>query len=132
MAMKGLKELQTYVSKYDVKVRQFLSYAEIQNIINAVKEFSTWGERETCKDMMILMYCTDIDKTTLEDAGHDMLLKSGFIDAVKEEIYNVYDIDRGLHYEESLDKSIATIAKKLPEISDRIKEVSEGGNKSGT
>lgn len=125
--MKGIKEKTICLPKYGVEVKQFLTHAEIQNIINNMKAFGTWSERQTCKDMMILAYVTDVGTETLEEIGHDKLLTSGFIDDVKDCVYNVTDIDMAIEYEESITKSLTTLAKKLPEISDSVKELNKNG-----
>lgn len=130
--MKKLNVENTYLEKYDVTVKPFLTYAEIQMIINGMKKYSTWSERETCKDMMTMLYATNVTKEELEEIGHDTLLESGLIDAVRYSIHNFEDIDRGIGYEESLMKTLGVLTTKLPEIADRVKEVTKNGGKSST
>lgn len=130
--MKELTVKNVYLEKYDVTVKPFLTYAEVQTIINGMKKYSTWSERETCKDMMMMLFVTNIDKETLEEIGHDLLLECGLIDAVRYNVVNFEDIDRGIAYEESLMKTLNTLSTKLPEIADKVKEVTKNGGKSST
>lgn len=124
--MKELKVKNVYLEKYDVEVKPYLTYAEVQAIINGVKKFETWTERETCKDMMLMVYATNIGAEVLEEIGHDTLLQSGLIDAVRSSVANFEDVDRGIAYEESATKSLRTLATKLPEITEKLKEVNKG------
>ena len=130
--MKELTVKNVYLEKYDVTVKPFLTYAEVQTIINGMKKYSTWSERETCKDMMMMLFVTNIDKEALEEIGHDLLLECGLIDAVRYNVVNFEDIDRGIAYEESLMKTLNILSTKLPEIADKVKEVTKNGGKSST
>lgn len=125
--MKELKTKKIYLEEYGVEVKPYLTYAEVQSIINGVKKFGTWSERETCKDMMLMFYATGIEANVLEEIGHDKLLQSGLIDAVRYSVANFEDIDRGVAYEESLAKTLNTLATKLPDIADKVKEVTKDG-----
>lgn len=125
--MKELKTKKIYLEEYGVEVKPYLTYAEVQLIINGIKKFGTWSEREIHKDMMLMVYATDIEANVLEEIGHDKLLQSGLIDAVRYSVVNFEDIDRGVAYEESLAKTLTTLATKLPDIADKVKEVTKDG-----
>ena len=121
--MKEIKGNQTsYLEDYDVTVNKYLTYAQIQQIANAVVAASandaddTWANRETNIDMLVLYHATDIGKEKLEEIGHDDLLTSGLIDAVRYRIENLYNIDAAIDYIENNQRAINKLLKSLPKI----------------
>ena len=121
--MKEIKGNQTvYLEDYDITVNKYLTYAQIQQIANAVVEASvndsddTWANRETNIDMLMLYHATDIGKEKLEEIGHDDLLTSGLIDAVRYRIENLYDINGAIDYIENNQRAINKMLKSLPKV----------------
>ena len=117
MEMKELKIIEpTYIEEYDIKVNRYLTYAQVQQIINAVKGLDGWAEREQAIDMLILYHATDIGEEKIEEIGHETLQQSGLIENVKNSIINVYDIYEGLEYTTSTQRALAQILKQLPDM----------------
>lgn len=121
--MKEIKGNRTvYLEDYDVTVNKYLTYAQIQQIANAVVAASandsddTWANRQTNIDMLVLYHATDIGKEKLEEIGHDVLLTSGLIDAVRYRIENLYDINGAIDYIENNQRAINKMLKSLPKI----------------
>ena len=121
--MKEIKGNQTvYLEDYDITVNKYLTYAQIQQIANAVVAASTndaddtWANRETNIDMLMLYHATDIGKEKLEEIGHDVLLTSGLIEAVRYRIENLYDINEAIDYIENNQRAINKMLKSLPKI----------------
>ena len=121
--MKEIKGNQTvYLEDYDVTVNKYLTYAQIQQIANAVVAASandaddTWANRETSIDMLMLYHATDIGKEKLEEIGHDALLTSGLIEAVRCCIENLYNVDEAIDYIENNQRAINKMLKSLPKI----------------
>ena len=121
--MKEIKGNQTvYLEDYDITVNKYLTYAQIQQIANAVVAASTndaddtWANRETNIDMLMLYHATDIGKEKLEEIGHDVLLTSGLIEAVRCRIENLYNIDEAIDYIENNQRAINKLLKSLPKI----------------
>ena len=121
--MKEIKGNQTvYLEDYDITVNKYLTYAQIQQIANAVVEASandsedTWANRETNIDMLMLYHATDIGKEKLEEIGHDNLLTSGLIDAVRYRIENIYSVNDAIDYIENNQRAINKLLKSLPKI----------------
>ena len=121
--MKEIKGNQTvYLEDYDVTVNKYLTYAQIQQIANAVVATSandaddTWANRETNIDMLVLYHATDIGKEKLEEIGHDALLTSGLIEAVRCCIENLYNVDEAIDYIENNQRVINKMLKSLPKI----------------
>lgn len=121
--MKEIKGNQTvYLEDYDITVNKYLTYAQIQQIVNAVVAASandsddTWVNRETNIDMLVLYHATDIGKEKLEEIGHDVLLTSGLIKAVRCRIENIYNIYEAIDYIENNQRAINKMLKSLPKI----------------
>ena len=121
--MKEIKGNQTvYLEDYDVTVNKYLTYAQIQQIANAVVAASTndsddtWANRQTNIDMLMLYHATDIGKEKLEEIGHDALLTSGLIEAVRCCIENLYNVDEAIDYIENNQRAINKMLKSLPKI----------------
>ena len=122
--MKEIKAMdKIYLEKYDVHVNPYLTYAQIQAIVNAVKQFNTWSARQQNIDMLVLHYATDIDKDELENYGHDHWLASGLIEEVENCVRNIVEVYNALKYEESPMRVIMQIAKEMPEFSKKVDEV---------
>lgn len=113
--MKELKELESiYLQEFDVRVIQYLSLSQMQKIINEVLTVENFEERESIIDYLILYYCTDIGKEKIDELGPDILLKSGLIDKVKNNIKNYSKLLEGITYHESTGKALREISKRLP------------------
>ena len=136
--MKEIKGNQTvYLEDYDVTVNKYLTYAQIQQIANAVVAASvndsddTWANRQTNIDMLMLYHATDIGKEKLEEIGHDNLLTSGLIDAVRYRIENLYDVDDAIDYIENNQRAISKILKSLPKVLEETKGLQDLMKKHG-
>ena len=117
-----------YLEEYDVHVKPYLSYAEIQAIVNSTMQFESWAERQQNIDMLMLAYGTDISLEKLQEIGHETLYNSGLIGEVRMAMVNWADIYEALEYEESMVKAINNIAKNLPkEVEPLIKKVVRNG-----
>ena len=126
--MKEIKGNQTvYLEDYDITVNKYLTYAQIQQIANAVVAASvndsddTWANRQTNIDMLMLYHATDIGKEKLEEIGHDVLLTSGLIEAVRYCIENLYNVDEAIDYIENNQRAINKLLKSLPKILEETK-----------
>ena len=64
--MKEIKVLEpVLLEEYDVRCANYLTYAQISQIVKAVANIDDWAERNTVTDMLILAHATDVDKKTL-------------------------------------------------------------------
>ena len=136
--MKEIKGNQTvYLEDYDITVNKYLTYAQIQQIANAVVEASandsedTWANRETNIDMLMLYHATDIGKEKLEGIGHDALLTSGLIEAVRCCIENLYNVDEAIDYIENNQRAINKLLKSLPKVLEETKGLQDLMKKHG-
>lgn len=105
-----------YLEKYDISVKPYLSYDEIQVILNAVEQFDTWSERQTNIDVLMLYFCTDIGKDKIEEIGHELLLSSGLIDDVRRKVANMNEVYAGLAYNDSISREMKLIMKDIKKI----------------
>ena len=136
--MKEIKGNQTvYLEDYDITVNKYLTYAQIQQIANAVVAASandaddTWANRETNIDMLVLYHATDIGKEKLEEIGHDDLLTSGLIDAVRYRIENIYSVNDAIDYIENNQRAINKLLKSLPKVLEETKGLQDLMKKHG-
>ena len=115
--MKKIDNIQPiYLEEYDVHVNTYLTYAQIQQIINGVLNSENWAIRQQNIDMLLLYHVTDIKREELENTGHDLLLQSGLIDKVKNNVKNYTQVLEGLSYTESIAAALNKIVKTLPSI----------------
>ncbi len=105
-----------YIKKYDIHVKPYLSYDEIQVMLNGVDKLTSWAERQTNIDVLMLHFCTDITDKQIEEIGHEVLLASGVIDAVAREIVNMNEVYAGLAYNDSISREMKLIMKDLKKI----------------
>lgn len=107
--------------KYTVK--QYLTPEQIELIGNNMLKCSNAVERNVVKNTMLVKLMTDIPKEIAKD--YDMLVKSGIIDVVGYNIFNVSEIDDYVEDElsirtnvnkflEQLNKTLDKYAKKMP------------------
>ena len=136
--MKEIKGNQTvYLEDYDITVNKYLTYAQIQQIANAVVAASsndsddTWANRQTNIDMLMLYHATDIGQEKLEEVGHDDLLTSGLIEAVRYRINNLYNIDEAIDYIENNQRAINKLLKSLPKVLEETKGLQDLMKKNG-
>lgn len=122
--MKDIKAMdKVYLEEYDVHVNPYLTYAQIQAIVNGVKGLDSWAEREQNIDMCVLAFATDIPTEKLEELGHDALLQSGLINAVCGEIKNLFSVYEAIEYTESTKRALTQIVKALPKYQEQLDAV---------
>ena len=77
--MVELKKKVIHSDIYDIDIRQYLTYAQIQQIVNAVemasKEDDSWSARQTNIDMLVLIHATDIGKEKLWQVMRETMLR---------------------------------------------------------
>ena len=131
--MKEIKAMdKVYLEEFDVYVNPYLTYAQIQAIVNGVKGLDSWAEREQNIDMCVLAFATDIPTDKLEEVGHDALLQSGLINAVCGEIKNLFSVYEAIEYTESTKRALAQIIKALPKYQEQIDAVVKKYGKPST
>ena len=131
--MKEIKAMdKVYLEEFDVHVNPYLTYAQIQAIVNGVKGLDSWAEREQNIDMCVLAFATDIPTEKLEELGHDALLQSGLINAVCGEIKNLFSVYVAIEYTESTKRALAQIIKALPKYQEQFDAVVKKYGKPST
>ena len=102
-------EEMSYLKEFDVHVKHYLTYAQIENIASQTAKMDMWAARQQNIDMMVLCYVTDIPLEKLQEIGPDTLLESGLVDIVKSRVYNYSDIYKALNYIESTSRAITQV-----------------------
>ena len=129
MKLKEIKRKTHYIEEFDINVNDYLTYAEIQVIVNGIIKFDTWSERQTNIDMLVLNFATDIGAEKLQEIGHEALLESGLIDEVNNHIVNYTQIYEGIRYTESIVKALNDIVKLFPQYQKQIEAVMKDASK---
>ena len=106
----------------EITVNPYLTYSQIQNIVNAVCQLDSWADREQNMDVLLLYYTTNLSKEDIEEYGHEALLQSGIIDEVRANVKNFGQIREAIAYTQSVEKSLAAISKQLPKIVEDVKK----------
>lgn len=120
--MKEISKKIVHDNEFDIDISCYLTYAQIQQIINAIvaasKENDTWSERQTNIDMLVLFHATDIGKERLEEIGHEALLTCGLIDRVNNVVQNLCQIYEGIGFTESMARAGYKFISQLPKLMD--------------
>ena len=117
------------LNDFNVSVNPYLTYAQIQYIVNEVCKFDSWAERQQNIDLLLLHYVTDITDEEINEYGHELLLQSGLIDAVKKNVSNLKQIYKAIDYTQSTQRMFQQILKEMPKYINSIKEVGLNGIK---
>ena len=121
--MKELKPIeQIYLKEYDVFVNPYLTYAQIQQISNAMTLDWKWAEGQENLDMLVLFHVTNLTKEELENVGHEALFSSGLIEAVYKSIRNLDQLKDALDYKQSFARSMIQLIKQWPKTIQPLKE----------
>lgn len=120
--MVELKKKVIHSNTYDIDIQRYLTYAQIQQIVNAVEAASesddSWSTRQTNIDMLVLFHATDIGKEKLEEIGHEALLACGLIDEVNNTVVNLCQIYEAIGFTESMARVGFKFISQLPKLLD--------------
>lgn len=101
--------------KYTVK--QYLTPEQIELIGNNMLKCSNAVERNVIKNTMLIKLMTDIPEGIVKD--YDMLVKSGIIDVVDYNIFNISEIDDYVEDELSIRTNVNKFLEQLNKILDK-------------
>lgn len=121
--MKELKIKRIYNAEYDININSFLSISQIEKIAEEVIKLDTYAEREQMICYMVLNYCTDIDRETLDNSDPEIVVASGLWELVRGTIYNFYLLDSAIEYYESPVRLLANVAEILPDLISQLNEI---------
>ena len=139
---------QVYLGEYDNNVKTYLTYSQIQQIVDNYqvleklksddgRKYDYWAARQQHIDMALLLNATDISEEDLKKVSHDQFLFSGIIDKVKECVVNYNQLIEAFNYSEAWDKTLAKIVDSftnvlkankydIKKISQDLKELHDG------
>lgn len=129
--MKELTKMTVYNDEYEIEINRYLTYAQIQQICNAVRQFEIWSERQKNIDLLLLYHATDMTQEEIESYSDEELLQSGLIDMVKETVKNYEDIYDAIAYTESISKAVTKVVREMnkvlksPDMKKKIDEVAK-------
>ena len=119
--MKEIKVLDPIYLNSDISVKPYLTYAQIQAIVNQVCKFETWSERNEAIDIMLLHFATNLTDEEIKGVKHEDWIQSGIMDEIKSKIKNLHLIQEGVDYTQSVGKALLQIAKEMPELLEPLK-----------
>lgn len=117
----GIKTTDALMDEFGLaEVKRYLTYSQIQNIINTVMQYQTWAERQTIIDEMVICYTTDLTQKEVEEKTMDYFVQCGLVDYLHYTVENYFDIFEGLKYHESVGKALMELSKNIPQIKEAI------------
>lgn len=117
----GIKTTDALMDEFGLAgVKRYLTYSQIQNIINTVMQYQTWAERQTIIDEMVICYTTDLTQEEVEEKTMDYFVQCGLVDYLHYTVENYFDIFEGLKYHESVGKALMELSKNIPQIKEAI------------
>lgn len=130
--MKELKPIERiYLEDYDVYVNPYLTYAQIQQIVNSMSLDWKWAESQINLDALVLYHATNLSKEEIEGIEHDLLFSSGLIEAVYKSIRNLDQLKDALDYKQSFARGMTQLMKNLPKMIKPLKEAVDKHERSG-
>ena len=82
------------MAETEINVREYLAYNELRTIIDECAKVKDPLERKFFKDMYLVRFATDIElEDEINSAQYDAFVEGGVIDAVYNNVKNIYLID---------------------------------------
>lgn len=96
-----------YLEDYEVNVNPYLTFNQIDTIVNAILEEDNFLGRQMVKDMYIIKFATDIEMTEeVTSDEYDKYILSGLLDEIKPNIINLYLVDKLVNKADSIEISV--------------------------
>ena len=112
-----------HLEEFDIDVNKYLTYAQIQNIVNSTLKlmneegknkdgktikYNSWSDRQQSIDMLVLYHATNLTEEEL-NSPHSMFLQNGIIDAVNRSIENYWQIAQAFEYTDGMKATVLGI-----------------------
>ena len=125
-----VKNLTIHLDEFDIDVNRYLTYAQIQNIINGTNDilntegknskgetikFNSWADKQQSIDMLVLLHATNLTEEELKQS-HSVFLQSGIIDAVRGCIENYWQIEEAFEYTNGTKATVLSIISGLTQL----------------
>lgn len=115
-----MEERTMRLDDFNIDVKCYLGYDEIQHIVNTTMPIENWNNRQENIDLLVLHYAAGIPVEELNNTDPDVYLKSGLVYAVRNCVVNYDDIAKGIEYHTSISKLLYELTSKWPEIQKSI------------
>ena len=109
--MKELTVKYRDLDEYGVRVKQYLSPAEIELIVTNLLVEQDLFKRELLKKYYVLKYCTDIEIDEKFDI--ELAVESGLYDSIEFEITNLYEIECMINKHEATTVVVKDFLQKI-------------------
>lgn len=109
-----------HLEKYDVDVKPYLTLEEIGVCINAMTQCDSYLSKVAAFDGCLLNFCvSDIE---LDGTQYDVMLASGFMEAVRNTVKDVDYVWQCVAHEESVARSANEFIKELVNLINKASE----------
>lgn len=109
-----------HIDEFDIDVKCYLGYDEIQNIIEMTLPIEAYNNREKNINGLILHYAAGIPLDIINNTDPDVFLQSGLVDAVSNVVENIGDIYSGIKYYNSIPVLLDKIIKNIPDMTKQV------------
>ena len=118
-----LKELSATKLDNGIEVKPYLTYDEIQTIVNQVMKSDEWAEREGTIDILLIKFATNVSDADSEKIGHDMFVKSGAMKHIRNNIKNLNQVYEAIAYTESTGRALDRLAKEVLPLIEKVEKL---------
>lgn len=116
--MKELKKREViHNEEFDINIKPYLTIAEIELIVNKVSSIENVVQRQLLKDMLVIKFCTDIEG--VDDLDYDLIVESGLMRVIYDNIQNYFEIDIFMREHESINRIVARFLESVAKTADK-------------
>jgi len=105
--------------EFDIEIKPYLNASEIQLIIEEVGKNDNVVTKQLLKDMLIIRFCTNIEDNIVDNLNYDLVVESGLIDVIRENVKNYYDVDGFIMQNESINRSVSKFLESISATADK-------------
>ena len=113
----------TYLERFDVNVKEYLSLNEIGFLVNTAMEYDDLVEKDYFVSLALLKLATDIDESELDNIDIDLAYSSGLVESVKDSISNYYLVERYINKYEDITYKVKEIFNELSAFADKLPDI---------
>ena len=112
----------------DVRIKPFLTIAELNTIVLELKEKKSALERHFAKNVLLVDFCSNLDITDMKaDEVYDLASELGLIETFQIYLAEYNMIDDIIKADESIYNVVKEISDSLtPQINDALKNIGDG------
>lgn len=109
-----------HIDEFDIDVKCYLGYDEIQSIIETTLPIEAYNSREKNINGLVLHYAAGIPLDVVNKTDPDVFLQSGLVDAVSNAVENIDEIYHGIGYYNSIPVVLNKVMNNIPDMSKQV------------